>query len=64
MKLCSFVISKTELYCNVLSPNSNTHISLRDLYLSRIGLSIFWTDPGNILIAQRLMNVGTGTEAA
>jgi hypothetical protein len=23
-----------------------------------------WTDPGNILIAHRYMNVGTGTEAA
>jgi hypothetical protein len=26
---------------NVLSPNSYTHISVRDLYLSRIGLPIF-----------------------
>ncbi len=38
---------------NVLYPNSYTHISVRDLYISRIGLSILlqgtmWTDPGNI----------------
>ncbi len=38
---------------NVLSPSSCTHISVRDLYISRIGLPIqlqgnMWTDPGNI----------------
>jgi hypothetical protein len=38
---------------NVLSPNSYTHISVRDLYISRIGLSILlqqnmWTDTENI----------------
>ncbi len=38
---------------NVLSPGSYTLISVRDLYISRIGLSILlqgnmWTDPGNI----------------
>ena len=38
---------------NVLSPSSYTHISVRDLYISRIGLPILlqenmWTDPGNI----------------
>jgi hypothetical protein len=39
---------------NVLSPSSyNTHISVRDLYISRIGLAILlqrymWTNPGNI----------------
>jgi hypothetical protein len=41
---------------HALSPKSYTHISVRDLYFSRIGLSIFsifrqpnmWTDPGNI----------------
>jgi hypothetical protein len=36
---------------NVLSPNSYAHISMRDLYISRIGLPIIlqgnmWTDPG------------------
>ncbi len=38
---------------NVLSPSAYTHISARDLYISRIGLSILlqpslWTDPENI----------------
>ncbi len=46
---------------NVLSPNSYPHMSVRDLYISRIGLSILlqpnmWND--------RHMNVGIGTEAA
>ncbi len=41
--------------CNFLSPNSYTHISLRDLYISSIGISILlqpnmWTDPRNIHI--------------
>jgi hypothetical protein len=54
---------------NVLSPSSFTHISVRDLYISRIGLPILlqgnmWTDPGNILIAYRHMNVEIRTEAA
>ncbi len=38
---------------NVLSPSFYTHISVRDLYISQIGLSILlqgnmWTNPGNI----------------
>ncbi len=39
---------------SVLSRSSNTHISVRYLYISRIGLAILlqgntrWTDPGNI----------------
>jgi hypothetical protein len=38
---------------NVLSPSSYTHISVRDLYTSRISLHILlqgymWTDPWNI----------------
>jgi hypothetical protein len=40
IKLCRLVISKTEVQSIVLSPNSYTHISVRDLYISRIGLSI------------------------
>jgi hypothetical protein len=45
----------------VLSPNSYTHISVRDLYISWIGLPILlqgnmWTDPGIILIDHRHMN--------
>jgi hypothetical protein len=37
---------------NSLSPSSYTHISVRDLYISIIGLPILlhenmWTDPGN-----------------
>jgi hypothetical protein len=38
---------------NVLSPSSYTHISVRDLYISRIGLPFLlqgnmWTNLGNI----------------
>ncbi len=54
---------------NVLSPSSYTHISVRDLYIFRIGLPIqllenLLTDPGNILIAHRHMSVEIKTEAA
>jgi hypothetical protein len=46
---------------NVLSPSSYTQMSLRDLYISRIGLPILlqenmWTDPGNIKIVHRHLN--------
>jgi hypothetical protein len=38
---------------NVLYPSSYTHITVRDLYISRVGLPILlqgnmWTDPGKI----------------
>ncbi len=54
---------------NVLSPSSYTRISVRDLYISKIGLPIvlqeyMWTDPGNIQIAHRHMNVEIRTETA
>jgi hypothetical protein len=53
----------------VLSPSTYTHISVRDFYISRIGLPILlqgnmWTDPGNIWIAHRHVNVEIRTEAA
>ncbi len=38
MKLLGFVISKTELYSNVLSPSFHIHVSVSDLYIHRIGL--------------------------
>jgi hypothetical protein len=53
---------------NVLSPRSYTLISERDLNISRIGLPILlqenmWTEPENIQISHRHMNVEIGTEA-
>ena len=49
MRLCSLLISRQNY--NILSPNSYIHISVTDLYISRVGLSILlqpnmWTDPG------------------
>jgi hypothetical protein len=47
-------------------PSSYIHVSVSDLYIRTIGLSILlqanrWTDRGNIKIAQRRLNVETGT---
>ncbi len=52
-----------------LSPNFHIHVSVSDLYISRIGLHIFMEqnmqiDGGNIEIAHRHVNVGIGTMAA
>jgi hypothetical protein len=54
---------------NVLSPNFHIHVSVSDLYISRICLPILLpsdrqTDPGNKYITQRYMNVGIVNEAA
>jgi hypothetical protein len=54
---------------NVLSPSFHTLVSVSNLYIPKICLPILLqpnrqTDPGNILIAHRYMNVGTGNEAA
>jgi hypothetical protein len=54
---------------NVLSLNFHIYVSVSYLYIPRIGLPIMLqpnrqTDPGNIYIAHRYMNVGIGNEAA
>ncbi len=64
---CATSLFPTQNY-NILSPNSYTHISARGLYLSRMGPSILLqpnmlTDPGNIKISHRHMNVGIGSAA-
>jgi hypothetical protein len=53
----------------VLAPSFNIYVSVSDLYIPRIGLPILLqpnrqTDPGNILMAHRYMNVWIGNEAA
>ncbi len=47
----------------VLFPSSYTHMSVRDLYISRIGLPIL-LNLGNVSFAHRHINVEIGTEAA
>ncbi len=66
MKLLKLLFPKQNY--SVLSPNSFTCISVRDLYISRICLPFLlqrnmWSSPGNILIAHRHMKVEIGTEA-
>jgi hypothetical protein len=51
-----------EMKLHSLVPNSFIHVSVSDLYISRIDLPIWLqhnrhTDPGNILIAYKYMNV-------
>jgi hypothetical protein len=67
MKLRGLIISRKNY--NVLSPNFHIHVSVRDVYIPRISLHILLqpnmqTDPGNIKIAHRYMNVGMENEAA
>jgi hypothetical protein len=50
-----------------LSPNFHIHVSVSDLYISRIGPHIslqqnWQTDPGSIYISHRYMSVGTGRQ--
>ncbi len=52
-----------------LSPNFHIHVSVSDLYIPPVGLPILLqenmcTDPGNIKIVHRQMNVVIRTEAA
>ncbi len=51
------------------SPYFHIHVSVSDLYIPKIDLPILlqenrWTEPGNIEIVHRHMNVEMGTEAA
>ena len=51
------------------SPSFHIYVSVSDLYIPMISLPILlqeniWTDPGNIEIAHRHMNVEIGTWAA
>ncbi len=51
----------------VLVPNSNTHVYVSDLYIPGIGLPVWLqqnkqTDPGNINITHRYMNVEIGRQ--
>jgi hypothetical protein len=59
------IFSEKELYGLYF----HIHVLSSDSYIPAIGLPILlqenmWTEPGNIQIARRHMNVETGTEAA
>jgi hypothetical protein len=54
MKLCSLLISKPKI--NVLSPNSYTHISVRDLYISRIGLLVYFAAANYVDCSWKFIN--------
>ncbi len=56
-----------EMKLRGLVPNSYIHVSVGDLHISRVGLHICLqqnrqTNPGNIYIAHRYMNVETGIQ--
>ncbi len=56
-----------KLICAAFLPNSYIHSSVSDLYILRISLLIWLqqhrqTDPGNILIAHRCMNLEIGRQ--
>jgi hypothetical protein len=68
MKLRGLVISKTQNY-NIPSPNFPIHVSVCNFYIPRIGMPVLLqpnrqTDPGNIQIALRYMNVEIGNKAS
>jgi hypothetical protein len=59
---------QNRIFYNVLTPSSSSYICVRDLYISRISLPTLrqgnmWTNPGNIEITHRHMNVEIKTEA-
>ncbi len=67
MKLCASLFPKQKY--NILSPGFHIDVSVSDLYIPRIGLPILLqpnrqTDPGNIKIAHRYMNVEIRNEAS
>ncbi len=75
LALASYTATKIPFMCSqkkelrALRPNFHIHVSVSDLYIPTIDLPILlqenmWTDPGNLYIAHRHMNVEIGTEDA